>query len=415
MVQMVAEASLECGLLTRREALVLAGWMVLGAGDCGGPAGDDPLTTSPWTETRGGSGGRVLRIKTLAPAGPGSLAEACRMSGPRRIVFDVGGVIDLGKTTLDISFPDLTIEGETAPEPGITLIRGGINVIADHVIIRHLRVRTGSAGAARGSGWERDCVNVYASRHVVVDHCSLSWGTDENLSASGPPFNGQTPAQWRRNTSSNVVFSRNLIAEGLSHSTHSEGEHSKGALVNSNVTEVLFFGNMFANNRQRNPMFNGGCSGAVVNNFIFNPGTQAIMLSARLKDWGDREMLPGRVAIIGNVLEPGPSSSAALAMVSATGAGAWQLYLKDNIVRSARAGPQRLIAPNGANIRLSPEDLFPNYPTILPSEQVRQWALRKVGARPWSRDAIDRRVIADARIGNGALIDHEDQVGGYPR
>lgn len=162
-------------------------------------------------------------------------------------------------------------------------------------------------------------------------------------------------------------------------------------------------------------MFNGGCTGAIVNNYIFNPGEQAIGLSALPQDWKGREILSGRVAIIGNILEPGPSSSAGLAMVSATETGHWQLYMKDNMVWGARAGRHQLVALHGDNVHVSPDDLFSHYPSILPSEQVRQLALRKAGARPWSRDSVDRRVISDTTAGYGALIDHEDEVGGYPQ
>ncbi len=412
---MAVESPFHRDFLTRREALALVGGAALAATGCDGMGRERFVEPSKGANTKGGDEARVLRVTTLAPTGPGSLTEACKVSEPRKIVFDVGGVIDLGMRKLKIPFPYLTIAGETAPEPGITLIRGGISVEADHVVIRHLRVRTGSAGAAPGSGWDCDCINVYASRHVIVDHCSLSWGTDEVLSASGPPFRGESPAEWRRNTSSNIVFSNNLIAEGLSHSTHSEGEHSKGALVNSNVTDILFLRNMFASNVQRNPLFNGGTSGAVINNYIFNPGTRAIMLGAVAGSWGTREIVPGKLAIIGNVLEPGPSSSRNLAMVSVTKTGLWQLYLKDNIVWYSRFGSRPAASPQGSNVRVLEKDMFPNYPAILPSEDVRKTVLQEVGARPSSRDANDRRLITDAEAGHGAVINSEEDVGGYPR
>lgn len=412
---MPTETSIQKIFLTRRGLIAMAGGIGFAAIACRGRPDDHSIATSQWAQTSGGDTGRTVRVTTLAVDGPGSLAEACRIDEPRKIVFDVGGVIDLERTTLEIPVPYVTIAGETAPEPGITLIRGGVIVKADHAVVRHLRVRPGSAGFARGSGWHCDCINVYASKHVIVDHCSLSWGTDENLSASGPPFDGDTPAEWRRNTSSRIVFSNNLIAEGLAHSTHSEGEHSKGSLVHSNVTDVLFFRNMFASNRQRNPLFNGGTSGAIINNLIFNPGTRAIMLSALPEHWQGREMVPGRLAIIGNILERGPSSLPGVAMVSATPTGLWHLYQKDNQVWNDGFLPDSLIAPHGPNLQLIPEDPYFRYPAILPSTLVRETVWRDVGARPWSRDPIDQRVVSEAEKGRGALIDSEENVGGYPR
>ena len=92
----------------------------------------------------------------LASAYGGSFAEAVNAKGPRIVVFEVGGVIDFGRKELDIREPFLTIAGQTAPSPGITIIRGGLNLHASDVIIRHIRVKTGADGAAKRSGWEAD-------------------------------------------------------------------------------------------------------------------------------------------------------------------------------------------------------------------------------------------------------------------
>src|SRR6185436_20415800 len=79
-------------------------------------------------QTLGGRGGRIVRVTTLAATGPGSFAEAVAASGPRIVVFEVGGVIDLNTHIIEIKEPYLTIAGQTAPSPGITFIRGGMLV-----------------------------------------------------------------------------------------------------------------------------------------------------------------------------------------------------------------------------------------------------------------------------------------------
>ena len=84
-------------------------------------------------ETVGGRGGRVVRVTSLAATGPGSLAEALAASGPRIVVFEVGGVVDLAGATLKVSEPFVTVAGQTAPSPGITLIRGALSVAAHDV------------------------------------------------------------------------------------------------------------------------------------------------------------------------------------------------------------------------------------------------------------------------------------------
>ncbi len=177
--------------------------------------------------TVGGRGGQILRVTTLAKDGPGSFKQAIETKGPRIIVFEVGGVIDLEATTLKITESFLTIAGQTAPSPGITLIRGGLDVAASDVIMRHIRVRAGEADKPKMSGNDFDSFSTIGARNVIVDHCSLTWGTDENLSASGPRFTGKTPAEWRAGTSRQITYSNNLIAESLANATHAKGSIRK--------------------------------------------------------------------------------------------------------------------------------------------------------------------------------------------
>src|SRR5688572_1823081 len=73
-------------------------------------------------DTRGGRGGRIVRVTTLAASGPGSLKAALDSDGPRIVVFEVGGVIDMAGQPLNISRPYVTVAGQTAPSPGITVI-----------------------------------------------------------------------------------------------------------------------------------------------------------------------------------------------------------------------------------------------------------------------------------------------------
>jgi len=116
----------------------------------------------------GGRGGKVLRVTTLAAEGPGSFSEAVNAKGPRIVVFEVGGVIDLGVKTLRITEPDLTIAGQTAPAPGITLIRGGLDIATNNVIVRHLRVRPGDADKPKRSGFAIATPGTLAMRSAIA-------------------------------------------------------------------------------------------------------------------------------------------------------------------------------------------------------------------------------------------------------
>jgi pectate lyase len=102
--------------------------------------------------TPGGRGGRIVKVTTLANDGVGSLRAALAMAEPRIIVFEVGGVIDLERQTLKITEPNVTIAGQTAPSPGVTLIQGGIDVLTHDVVLQHIRVRTGEAGHPNSGG-----------------------------------------------------------------------------------------------------------------------------------------------------------------------------------------------------------------------------------------------------------------------
>ncbi|MFC0252871.1 pectate lyase family protein [Massilia consociata] len=239
-----------------------------------------------WADTRGGAGGRIIRVTNLNASGEGSFAAAVAQTGARIVVFEVGGVIDLQGASIRVQEPHLTIAGQTAPNPGITFIRGEFSVATHDVIVQHIAVRPGEFGRAKRSGWEADGLSTSAADNVIIDHCSFSWATDENLSASGPRFKGATVDEWRQATSRRITFSHNIVAEGLRDSTHRKGEHSKGSLVHDNANRVLFFGNLFNANHERNPLIKGGAHVAVVNNLIHDFGARAVHYNLIAHEWG---------------------------------------------------------------------------------------------------------------------------------
>jgi hypothetical protein len=368
--------------------------------------------------TPGGRGGQILRVTTLAADGPGSLADALATPGPRIVVFEVGGVIDLGRRELRITEPFVTVAGQTAPSPGITLIKGGLVIATHDVIVRHLRVRPGTAGLERGAGVDFDAITTIAARDVIVDQCSLTWATDENLSASGPRFAGDGPSAWREATSHRITFSRNLIAEGLGHATHAKGEHSKGSLIHDHADEILIIGNLYAHNRERNPLFKGGVRGVVVNNLVYDPGAKAMHYNLIAEEWKGHAPEVGRMVVIGNVLRGGPSTPPTTALLAVGGSGGLQVWLEDNIAVDRTGAPLRELARyTTAPVRIErlrqrpplPQGVIP-----LPATAVQDAVIATVGARPWDRDAHDVRILANVIEDRGGLIDHEDEVGGYP-
>ena len=368
-------------------------------------------------DTKGGRGGKIIRVTTLAPSGPGSLLEALETEGPRIVVFEVGGVIDMAKREIKITKPYLTIAGQTAPSPGITLIKTGIDVMTHDVIIRHIRVRAGSAGETK-PGWAPDALSTVNAHNLIVDHCTFTWGIDENLSASGPRFTGQTPDDWRKAVSNRITYSNNIIAEGLSNSTHPKFEHSKGTLIHDNITDILLIGNLYAHNFERNPLFKGGVRGMVINNLIYNPGPRAVHYNLIPEEWYGHKYELGQLTLIGNVLRGGPSTPPGLPLFMLGGSGDIEMYEEDNIAVDWTGNP----LPKTGRYTTSAAKIIsiakPAFPTgVKPARaiEVEESVIRNVGARPWDRDAIDSRIVADTVEGRGKIIDHQDEVGGYPQ
>ena len=175
-------------------------------------------------DTPGGANGDVVRVTTLADAGPGSLREALG-DGNRTIVFDVSGVIEL-RDHLYVRGAYVTIDGHSAPPPGITLSNFGLVIRgtrgAHDVIVRGLRIRRAAIDGIQVS---------YSAHHVVIDHVSIHGSGDGNLDIT--------------EGSRDVTVSWSILAEPA-------GE-SKNVLIKYNPSRVTLHHNLFVGARQRNP------------------------------------------------------------------------------------------------------------------------------------------------------------------
>ena len=356
--------------------------------------------------TKGGLNGKIIRVTNLNATGPGSLREAIEAKGPRIVVFEVGGIIDLNKGQLDVREPFLTIAGQTAPSPGITIIKGGFWINTHDILIQHIRVRPGDAGEPKRSGWSPDGLTTSGgdAYNVLVDHCSFTWAVDENLSASGERTEGPD------STSHNITFSNNIIAECLSNSSHEKGPHSKGTLIHDFCRDIAIVGNLFAHNGMRNPYFKAHSTGVIVNNLIYNPGRVAIQLYYSKSEWKNARYEPEncRVSIVGNVLYAGKNTNEKMALVAAMG----DAFMKDNLAFDAEGMALPLTYGN-INI-LSEKPVWPTDLMPLPADEVVGYITGHVGARPKERDVVDKRIIQDFLDKKGQILDSQDEVGGYP-
>lgn len=344
---------------------------------------------------------QIVRVTSLEDSGPGTLREALRTQGPRIVVFDVAGVIELEQKSLKISASDVVVAGQTAPSPGITIIKGGLNIEASNVLVQHLRIRPGDAGMARKSGWEPDGITTYGNtRNVWIDHCSATWAVDEQISAasSAPLAEGE---------GHRIVIRHCLIAEGLDNSSHAKGPHSKGTLVLDGTKEVAIVGNLYASNVERNPVFKPNTSGVVVNNVIANPGQRAI--HASLADDPSQTPPPARLAVVGNVVLHGDRSKPTSAIFEGSAEG----YFKDNEGYFWDGTPLPLLRKPFDTLAQPP--VWPQGLQPVSAASAIWHVIRFAGARPAERDAIDQRIIRESLTGVAHIIDSQEQVGGYPR
>jgi pectate lyase len=197
--------------------------------------------------TTGGRGGKVMIVSNLNDDGSGSLREAVTVKFPRIVVFSISGTIHLESKLLIES--NITIAGQSAPGDGICIADHPVVFHGNNIIVRYMRFRMGDknqkGGMMDGSGSD-DAVGGIRNKNLIVDHCSMSWSTDEVFSVYA---GDSTTLQW------------NLISEPLNYSYHFETgdkdyeHHGFGAIWGG--MHATFHHNLFAHCNNRTPRFNG--------------------------------------------------------------------------------------------------------------------------------------------------------------
>lgn len=358
--------------------------------------------------TPGGRGGQVLFVTTLedydpakeAPI-PGSLRAAITTSGPRLILFRVSGTIFL-KATLAVTRPHLTIAGQTAPGDGICIARSLFRIDTHDVIVRHVRFRLGDQAEQESGTFQIG----HGSQNIIVDHCSMSWSTDENCTINGPDVRNIT-IQWC------------VIAESLNRSFHPKGEHGHGSLLRSDGGGFTIHHSIYAHNNSRNPRPGG---------YDDSPGLLLDFRNNVVYNWGANSGYSGlertRLNYIGNYFKPGPSTSDGVrGYAFSARTPRTQLHLTDNFFYNAPAKTRenwRMIRKWGEwegelkYTNLVPEP-FPAPPVATDASEVAfEKVLIQAGAILPRRDTVDTRIVQTIRTGTGRIIDSQKEVGGWP-
>jgi pectate lyase len=367
--------------------------------------------------TTGGRGGRVIYVTSLADDGSeGTFRHAVEQEGARTVLFAVAGTIFLrDKLVVEPENGNLTIVGQSAPGEGICIAGNSVTIEADNVIVRYLRFRLGDAENVEG-----DAFGGKSGSNVIIDHCSVSWSTDE--CASFYAMRNFT-MQWC------------VVSEALNSSVHKKGNHGYGAIWGGR--NATFHHNLFAHNNSRNPRLDHPSiyprnllvthRGSVdfVNNVIYNWGNTASYGGER--GWWNFEnnlfkagpasknphrqftevsvslttsMTPGRYFIAGNVLDGAPEISA----------DNWSGVHFDE-------GFTRADVDNGSRFPLFVDTPRESAATAYES------VLAEAGASH-RRDAVDSRIMNEVRTatatytgsvsGRPGIIDSQNDVGGWP-
>ena len=350
----------------------------------------------------------VYRVTNLNTSGPGSLQAALDASGPRVVVFEVSGNIDYTPYgNLTIETPYVTIAGQTAPPPGITLKGCQVRISTHDVLMQHIRVRVGdlrdpNQPLKNKAGWsqfsERDNMKVGGER-IVIDHCSFSWSTDENVQSSA----------------NHITYRHNIISEGLHSPKHHKGGHSRGLLImRPGSHRVSVLGNLFAHNMTRNPTVAAGeafvannlidqVNVALKTNCVARPGEGPVLYTATR-----------------NVIKRANHAFVARAKHPDT-----RFYFApDNVYEGKSFESVEDVWANYVSMPFEPGVAdqcrateppirLPGY-EMKPAAEVEDWVLANAGARPAERGPVDARVIEQVRNGTGGILKSQTDVGGWP-
>ena len=387
---------------------------------------------------RGGRGGYVYHVTNLKDDGKeGSLRYGfCTLKGARTIVFDVGGVIALTDTLcIPEDGGDVYVAGQTAPGDGITLINYDFGAMgAQDVILRDIRVRVGDSNGSSHGGMGMSSCN-----HSIVDHCSISWATDEGFSSR---------------SAANLTFQWNIIGESLNNSVHyiagKNGERAEGTERHAFAASIggftgSFHHNLLINNTGRN----WSLAGAMEQDGV-TYGGQLDISNNVVYNWKDRTTDGGarRVQFVNNYYKAGPVSNTSLHLVSVDGnelntSDMQMLYASGNM-KVAQNGKALIDAKTdewssgkavcgmkgnnaNANTIRSNSPWFDNYITLDSAEDAYKKVINNTsgaGANKPALDYIDSRYHDEVTNGKytytgskdklQGIIDSQNDAGGYP-
>ena len=371
----------------------------------------------------GGRDGSVYHVTSLDDDAdqpqPGTFRYGVtRLTGPRTIVFDVGGVIDL-KARLSIADPYITIAGQTAPGQGI-LFRGSALGIGQESVVRFIRLHLGGGDDWDGSSpnpHTSDGIGAAGTNHTIIDHCSIAWTIDEGFSS--------------RNAK-NLTLQRTMISEALNYCGHShyaeEGSlvsHGYAATIGGGEAEGAvgsFHHNLLAHNEGRNWSISGGLDGGgfydghhdIFNNVVYNWGSRAC-------DGGTHEL-----NFVNNYYKKGPATTQNMLLrhqFEGVGKGTQRAYVSGNIreelngrlTYDKEGTTYKYETSNGQTLDWEPwstEPFFPSYASIETAEAAFKNVLSDTGCNMPALSNHDERIIHETLTRTTSTTGHHTRKKG---
>ena len=349
--------------------------------------------------TYGGRGGKVITVTNLNDRGPGSFREACETGGARIIVFNVSGLIKL-ESPIIVRAPYVTIAGQTAPGDGVCIGGESFWVDTHDVVVRHMRFRRGETKVSHRD----DSFGGNPIGNIMIDHCSATWGLDENISfyrhmySPGEGYNDEKLA------TVNVTIQNTISGQALDTYNHAFGS----TLGGENCT---FARNLWASNSGRNPSVGWFGIFNFVNNVVYNWVHRSV-------DGGDYRAM---FNMINNYYKPGPLTPKDQPVghrILKPEAGRSKLdykvygrvYADGNVME----GYPHITADNwagGIQIESQPDtegfttQMRSNEPFVMPyvrmmsANDAYDYVLKNVGATIPCRDIVDTRIVDEVRTG----------------
>ncbi len=356
----------------------------------------------------GGRGGKVITVTNLNDRGPGSFREACETGGARIVVFNVAGIIRL-KTPIIVRAPYITIAGQTAPGDGVCIAGESFWVNTHDVVVRHMRFRRGETNVGRRD----DAFGGNPVGNIMIDHCSCTWGLDENISFYRHMFSPGADYKDLKLPTVNVTIQNTISAKALDTYNHAFGSTLGGE-------NCSFMRNLWASNAGRNPSIGWNGIFNFVNNVTYNWVHRSV-------DGGDYTALYN---MINNYFKPGPLTPQntpvghrilkpesgrsklgyyVFGRVHASGniMEGYDAITKDNWAGGIQVQEQANTDGYTENMKWNEPFPMPHL-TIMPAKDAYKYVLKNAGATIPSRDIVDERIIEEVETGKPYYVEGLD-------